>query len=429
MSKRYKGKDTHYRLQIKKDGEWQDLGLVASAEMDNKNVDDTTTTNFDEKYIHRNNDKNDGEEKDVKVTDLTFQTSNLGKTPKIIFENADTSTQDLAEIYLDTQIANKSTLRFVLGDDKGGESAGNNETISFDWKNSDDTSRKTYYVFSEQELTASNISMHFKQGVFSNPDNTALDVTGHLQMRSGSTICPDNSNGIYFSGANDQARIYSTTTEAAKIYSTTTRDNQINYSSTDDDSALNITVAGDATKAADSDASALNFLITDNNNDKINFRWSVWDGDAGASNNPINAYTFTKTSLDASNVTAKFNKVHTNTIAPNSDSTPITFNSNVEAGHSFTINTNPNIESSIKYSHNGEKQPAWVVGKGVSGRKQDFGWWYNNGKTGSLKMWLTQDGTLTADQDIIAKNSFKLDNNATISYNSADQCIDFIFGV
>ena len=100
--------------------------------MDNKNVDDTTTTNFDEKYIHRNNDKNDAEENDVKVTDLTFQTSKLGKTPKIIFKNIDTSTQDLAEIYLDTQKANKSTLRFVVGDDKGGESAGNNETISFD---------------------------------------------------------------------------------------------------------------------------------------------------------------------------------------------------------------------------------------------------------------------------------------------------------
>ena len=132
MSKRYKGKDAHYRLQIKKDGEWQDLGLVASAEMDNKNVDDTTTTNFDEKYIHRNNDKNDAGQKDVKITDLTFQTSRLGRTPKLIFENTDTSAQDLAEIYLDTQTVNKSTLRFVLGDDKGGESIGNNETISFD---------------------------------------------------------------------------------------------------------------------------------------------------------------------------------------------------------------------------------------------------------------------------------------------------------
>lgn len=36
-------------------------------------------------------------------------------------------------------------------------------------------------------------------------------------------------------------------------------------------------------------------------------------------------------------------------------------------------------------------------------------------------------GTLTADQDIVATNSFKLGNNATISYNSADQCIDFLF--
>ncbi len=398
MSKRYKGKDTHYRLQIKKDGEWQDLGLVASAEMDNVDNNNTTTTNFDEKYIHRNNDKNDGEQKDVKVTDLTFQTSNLGRTPKIIFENTDTSTKDFAEIYLDTQIANKSTLRFVLGDDKGGES--NNETISFDWRNGEENSRATYYTFTESELQASNISAHFKQGVFSNHNNNALEVTGHLKMQPGSTICPDNTNGIYFSGANDQARIYSTTTEAAKIYSTTTRDNQINYSSIDDDSALNITVAGDATKAADSDASALNFLITDNNNDKINFRWSVWDGEVGASNNPINAYTFTKTSLDASTVTAKFNEVHTNTIAPNSDHTPITFNSNVESGYSLTINTNPDIESSIRYSHNGEKQPAWVVGKDVGGRKQDFGWWYNDGETGSLKMWLTQYGTLQIGGEI-----------------------------
>ena len=427
MSKRYKGKDAHYRLQIKKDGEWQDLGLVASAEMDNKNVDDTTTTNFDDKYIHRNNDKNDGEQGDIKTTDLTFQTSNLEQTPKIIFENTDTSTQDLAKIYLDTKKANQSTLRFVLGDDKGGESIGNNETISFDWMNLDEASRISYYTFTESQLQASSISAHFKQGVFSNLNQNALEVTGHLKMQSGSTICPDNTNGIYFSGANDQARIYSTTTEAAKIYSTTTRDNQINYSSIGDDSALNITVAGDATKAADSDASALNFLITDNNNDKINFRWSVWDGDAGASNNPINAYTFTKTSLDASTVTAKFNEVHTNTIASNSDSTPITFNSNVKGGWSLTINTNPDTESSIRYSHNGEKQPAWVVGKGVSDLKQNFGWWYNNGEKGSLKMWLDTDGTLTANQDIVAKSSFKLGNNATISYNSADQCIDFLF--
>ena len=36
-------------------------------------------------------------------------------------------------------------------------------------------------------------------------------------------------------------------------------------------------------------------------------------------------------------------------------------------------------------------------------------------------------GTLTADQDIVATNSFKLGNNATISYNSADQCVDFLF--
>ena len=36
-------------------------------------------------------------------------------------------------------------------------------------------------------------------------------------------------------------------------------------------------------------------------------------------------------------------------------------------------------------------------------------------------------GTLTADQDIVAKNSFKLGDNATISYNNADQCIDFLF--
>lgn len=36
-------------------------------------------------------------------------------------------------------------------------------------------------------------------------------------------------------------------------------------------------------------------------------------------------------------------------------------------------------------------------------------------------------GTLTADQDIVATNSFKLGNNATISYNNADQCIDFLF--
>ena len=121
-------------------------------------------------------------------------------------------------------------------------------------------------------MKASEISASFKKGMFSNTNGNALEVTGHLKMQSGSTICPDNKKGIYFSGANDQARIYSTTTEAAKIYSTTTRDNQINYSSIDDDSALNITVAGDATKAADSDASALNFLITDNNNDKINFR-------------------------------------------------------------------------------------------------------------------------------------------------------------
>ena len=432
MSKRYKGKDTHYRLQIKKDGEWQDLGLVASAEMDNKNVDDTTTTNFDEKYIHKNNDKNDWDSEDktdIKTTGLTFQTSILGQTPKIIFKNTDTSTQDLAEIYLDTQKANKSTLRFVLGDDQGGESIGNNETISFDWRNGEENSRATYYTFTESQLKASEISASFKQGVFSNPNENALEVTGHLKMKSGGTIYPDNTNGIYFSGANDQARIYSTTTEAAKIYSTTTRDNQINYSSIDDDSALNITVAGDSTKAADSDASALNFLITDNNNDKINFRWSVWDGDAGASNNPINAYTFTKTSLDASNVTAKFNKVHTNTIAPNSNSMPITLNSNVKEGCSLTINTNPDTESSIRYSHNGEKQPAWVVGKGVHGRKQDFGWWYSYGETGALKMWLDPDGTLTANQDIVATNSFKLGNNATISYNNADQCIDFIFGV
>lgn len=36
-------------------------------------------------------------------------------------------------------------------------------------------------------------------------------------------------------------------------------------------------------------------------------------------------------------------------------------------------------------------------------------------------------GTLTADRDIVATNSFKLGNNATMSYNNADQCVDFLF--
>lgn len=187
MSKRYKGKDTHYRLQIKKDGEWQDLGLVASAEMDNKNVDDTTTTNFDEKYIHKNNDKNDWDSKDqtdIKTTDLTFQTSTLGRTPKIMFENTDASTKDLAEIYLDTQEANKSTLRFVVGDDKGGESAGNNETISFDWRNGEENSRATYYTFTESKLQATKVTATFaaiQSNTYNNSNGTKMlnfSVTG-----------------------------------------------------------------------------------------------------------------------------------------------------------------------------------------------------------------------------------------------------------
>lgn len=408
MSKRYKGKDAHYRLQIKKDGEWQDLGLVASAEMDNKNVDDTTTTNFDEKYIHRNNDKNDAEENDVKVTDLTFQTSKLGKTPKIIFKNIDTSTQDLAEIYLDTQKANKSTLRFVVGDDKGGESAGNNETISFDWRNGDENTRATYYTFTESELKASEISASFKKGMFSNTNGNALEVTGHLKMQSGSTICPDNKKGIYFSGANDQARIYSTTTEAAKIYSTTTRDNQINYSSIDDDSALNITVAGDATKAADSDASALNFLITDNNNDKINFRWSVWDGDAGSGTNPVNAYSFSKTSLNASGVTAKFATIQSNTYY-NSDGTKMldfyptdkkweTNIYNGKAGQDSTLSIwgsteNDTAEASIQYRNKTDGE-SWTVGVNTDGRKDNSFAWYSHKSQAGNRMWLTHDGEL-----------------------------------
>lgn len=41
--------------------------------MDNKNVDDTTTTNFDEKYIHRSNTYNDSDSTDdVKTTQLQF---------------------------------------------------------------------------------------------------------------------------------------------------------------------------------------------------------------------------------------------------------------------------------------------------------------------------------------------------------------------
>lgn len=468
MSKRYKGKDTHYRLQIKKDGEWQDLGLVASAEMDNVDNNNTTTTNFDEKYIHKNNDKNDWDlkDKDIKTTDLTFQTSILGKTPKIIFENTDTSTQDLAEIYLDTQIVNKSTLRFVLGDDKGGESIGNNEAISFDWRNGEENSRETYYTFTESQLQATTVTANFatiQSNTYKNSNGTKMLDFSNTNTKWETNIYngqegKDSTLSIWGSTKNDTA-------EASIQYRNRAEDKSwtvgINTGGEKNDSFAwyshksavgnrmwlthdgelhlkkdnqKVTVKPTGISLQGDDTIALSYVssnvgtdwfrlaLGNEGDEPLEFNWVNANGDIvenrkgwlqypGAERREDDPQLVWSSELDARLSSELTQRTDDLTFQQNATDKGIKWQNETDTARIYTEGVHNDLSLVLEVADDGNEE---IVFRGKQNGGRD--------KNVTVNM-----GTLTADQDIVATNSFKLGNNATISYNSADQCIDFLF--
>lgn len=467
MSKRYKGKDAHYRLQIKKDGEWKDLGLVASAEMDNTNVDNTTTTNFDDKYIHRNNDKNDAEQKDVKVTDLTFQTSHLGRTPKLIFENTDTSTKDLAEIYLDTQTVNKSTLRFVLGDDRGGESIGNNETISFDWRNGEENSRTTYYTFTESKLQATEVTANFatiqsntyknssgtKMLNFSNTDtkwetniyngqagkDSTLSIWGSVNDNTAEASIQYRNQaedkswtvGVNTGGRTDNSFAWYSHKSAAGNRMWLTHDGELHLTKDDKNVTIKpteISLQGDDTITLSYVSSELGTdyfrLVFGNEGDEpLEFNWVNADGNVVENRKGWLKYPNApkidgdpqlvwSNELD-DRISSELTERDADLAFKYNSTAGIKWQNETDTAKIYTIGKNNDLSLILHVTDDGNEQ---IVFRGSRNGSPD--------KDVTVNM-----GTLTADQDIVATNSFKLGNNATISYNNADQCIDFIFGV
>lgn len=349
MSKRYKGKDAHYRLQIKKDGEWQDLGLVASAEMDNKNVDDTTTTNFDEKYIHKNNDKNDLDSNyktDIKTTDLTFQTSTLGTTPKIIFKNTDTSTQDLAKIYLNTQEANKSTLYFVLGDVKN-----------------------CMWLTHDGDLHIGN-----KISIYSTPNSTHKDEQTNLIIRP----------------------------------------NEISFASFDKLSALSYVNGG--TGSTD----WFKLALGNEGNEPLEFNWVDGDGNIVDNRKGWLRYPGAERHKDPQLIwSSELDTRLSSELTQRTDD--LIFQDTTDKGIKWQNKT----DTACIYTELADNDLSLVLEVKDGGNETIVFRGAANGQ--SSKNVTVNMGTLTADQDIVATNSFKLGNNATISYNSADQCIDFLF--
>lgn len=469
MSKRYKGKDTHYRLQIKKDGEWQDLGLVASAEMDNVDNNNTTTTNFDEKYIHKNNDKNDWNSKDktdIKTTDLTFQTSILGKTPKIMFENTDASTKDLAEIYLDTQQTNKSTLRFVLGDDKGGESTRNNETISFDWRNGEESSRQAYYTFTESQLQATNVTASFATVQSNTYNNSAgakmLDFSptdkewetniynGHAGKDSTLSIWGSTKNdtaeasiqyrnktdaeswtvGINTGGKKDNSFAWYSHKPTVGDRMWLTHDGELHLTKDNQNVTVKptgISLQGDDTIALSYVSSKLGTdwfrLAFGNEGDEpLEFNWVNGDGKIvenrkgwlqypGAQKKDSDPQLVWSSELD-SRLSSEFTqRTDDLTFKENTTDKGIKWQNESDTARIYTEGVNNDLSLVLEVRDDGNEK---IVFRGKQNGRDD--------KNVTVNM-----GTLTADQDIEATNSFKLGKNATISYNNADQCVDFLF--
>lgn len=484
MSKRYKGKDTHYRLQIKKDGEWQDLGLVASAEMDNKS-ENTTATNFDEKYIHRNNDKNDStKDDDIKTTDLTLQTSTAGRTPKLTFKNNNTNIVDYAELYLDSSTkdgGNKSTLHVVVGDDKG--SAEHSDTISFDWKGSD-SNQQSYYTFSETSLDASGVTANFSKvrtteilkannpvikfadgethiynyrsdhtdsalTIWGNPDSDDSSHEASIQYRN-KTLDNSWTVGLNVSNAKDnQFGWFSHRREAGprmslthdgtlnigkrvSIYSTPNskhpdeqtnlivRPNEISFSSHDKLSALSYVNGG----ANSTDYFKL--ALGNEGDEPLEFNWVNTSGEIVQNRKGWLQYPGAeKRGTDPQLVWSSEldSRLSSELTARNKD---LTFQKNTNHGISWQNET----DTAKIYTTGNDNNLSLILQVTDDGNEKII---FRSSKNGNPDTDITvNSGSLIADHDLTAKGNIMLANSNentkfTMSYNDTDQCVDFIF--
>lgn len=368
MSKRYKGKDAHYRLQIKKDGEWQDLGIVASAEMDNKNVDDTTTTNFDEKYIHRSNTYNDSDSTDdVKTTQLQFTGTEGGIifsgeqacAKGIKFENRDG--WDASYCFLSH--ADTSSLIFKIEDNA-------NDNFKFQWNNAGKTEER--YTFNNTSLDAPNVTAKFatiQSNTYYNSDGTKMldfyptDKKWETNIYNGKAG-QDSTLSIWGSTENDTA-------EAS-----------IQYRNKTDGESWTVGVNTDGRKDN-------SFAWYSHKSQAGNRMWLTHDGTLNVSK----SLSF--------NCGGSINW----TLADGNDLAKI-----------YTEGSNNDLKLILQTGDDGNEP---IIFRSYMA--------YNKSHTEVC----VDGGSLIADHDLTAKGNIKLadDENIkfTMSYNNTDQCVDFLF--